>query len=1154
MRISIRNLAIALVPCVAATPVIAETISGRVTFADGRPAPARIEVVNVLADGCANANRTSHPSSQNGSFSIDGPPSIYSLKVIGGGSTVNPMFRKVDTRGGSVSGLAIELRSGRWSIGSGAPPLASRITVGAPDTNDMATVRGAPGAVPPSALVVLLTLETGHYDTVIADTAGAFEGTLFAPRGSHISVKIDETGLEWQNMRAGPARVCFPTAAALPGTIVTAAPPVTSGGIPFASASTQFLPLWQVRGTIDSAQYPRGGRVQVEGTLTVDAKSVATTTPLRSVLQTFLEAIHVPGTLGARSSSMLTSHLMTPTGFPIERLRFPAFRHTVQSPVDLIKVSDQRASGSFSFSFELPPDLKDGYYRLVTYPQGTIPFTAGEHRIWQVDFKRRHGVVRLPMFRVGDPPAPHVPLALLMDQLSNATQGIRAREDRMVFGIASRIATQSDTFIVPRLHPISGEVLSYRLEPFLPSVSMSDRDPPEIPMIPFRLPSGTLRVTLTRPDGATETIGPAPLLQAWPATIVNRHGHLYDGGGGQITEAFRLTTLDPRFEVTFPTEGLYTVRAELSVDDEAGNRWTGEGTFEITVGTPLTIDTTVLPGTAFEVGDELAIAGEILPPRAADIEAVLMLGTQTVTVRGRANAFGFFRLDPITLAEPGEYRFDITATHRAAGKMAAGSRTWGGVVAPRTPAIVAHGARATDGVQGPTRPQWFLHSTFGNVGADHVPFPFQSGDVSWVRKGHSSIPALTFQDLSGSIAALLRQRDWNVPSFERAVVEGEIPFFSTRSDSQDPHLDPARVDLWSYAYTSVQRPLVRVREEIGELQLQGGYWRFGEQYAAQMGVGPVGDQVNDFKFQFGGGVIRGSAIASAQYAIYGSLWVAVADNDPMGTRTFPPFQGNGGGPSGGPLFRLKGEDIDLFFHPTGIRPGSIVEEGDTALLAGYVGPPLPARIEMVVTSPSGSTRTIAGMANRAGWFYEPAADFVASERGVWKVRTTVTFEGQTSAGPVSAPFPVGDVLGSREGEFHFYVTGRFSQQLDAGNLPRFVELGQQPVTFNAAPAVSLTNATLCHTATMPGFILDEGCSSSMSWTWDAKSFAPDFPNLDLNDVDGAGGADAVLVSLFATGTDSTGGVRHFARRVLLNAGEVQLSTETIPPRRRAARH
>ena len=53
-------------------------------------------------------------------------------------------------------------------------------------------------------------------------------------------------------------------------------------------------------------------------------------------------------------------------------------------------------------------------------------------------------------------------------------------------------------------------------------------------------------------------------------------------------------------------------------------------------------------------------------------------------------------------------------------------------------------------------------------------------------------------------------------SFAERVVVGEAPLFSSRPDGIDPHLDPSKVDLWAYSYRSVQRPLVRVREEIGE--------------------------------------------------------------------------------------------------------------------------------------------------------------------------------------------------------------------------------------------------------------------------------------------------------------------------------------------------
>jgi hypothetical protein len=1129
----------------------AETISGRVIGPDGQPARAQIQVTNVLAGGCPDSNTIEFAVNRNdGVFTIEAPPSIYALRARSGGSTVNPSFLKVDTRSGSVNGVSIELRRGRWTYGIGMPPVALRIAVGEPDADANAVVRGAAGAVAPGALVALITLETGHYATAIADPAGAFEATLFAPRGSHISVKVDDVGLDWQRIRAGPAGRCFGGTGAMPGTIVKAAPPLPGAGIPFETWSTRDLPLWRLRGTLNGGEYQRGQRVEGEATLTVYAKSVASTTPLRAFIFWHLEPVHVAGTLGARAWTILSSHLMTPTGFPIERMRRPGLNDSGMS-LDLTKEADDRAVASFPISYELPSDLPDGYYRLSISTQRSLPSTPGEHDVYEVDFKRRR-TARLPIFRVGSPPPPRLPLALLMDHYSNATQGVRAREDRLRFGIASRIATQSDTFVIPRLHPISGDTLTYRLEPFLPSVSMSDRDPPEIPVIPFRFPSGALRVTVTRPDGTSETIGPAPLLQAWPATITNRHGQLFDGGGGQITEAYRLTTLDPRFEIAFASDGVHTIRAELSVDDEMGNRWSGEGTFEITVATPLAIDTAILPGTPFEVGDTMAIAGEILPPRAADVDAVVTIGARTFTRHGRANAFGAFRLDPVALSEPGEYRIDITATHRSAtGAMTAGARTWGSVVAPRAASIVAHGDRGTDGVQSDVRPQWFFHSALQIESADHVPFPFLGGDVSWVKEGHSSIPALSYHDLTGSMLGLLRPRYPNNPWLESSAAIGDMPFFSSRPDGRDVSLDPSRIDIWSYAYTSSQRPLVRVREEIGELQLEGGYWRFSEQYAAQMGVGPVGDLLNDFKFQFGGGVIRGSAIATPHYAIYGSLWVLVAEeNDPGGgTRTFPPFQGNGGGPSGGPLFRLKGKEIDLFFHPTGVRPGTILERNEVAAFAGYVAPPFPGKIEVVLTAPSGATRTIAGTANRIGWFHE---DFAANEVGVWQAKTKVTFDGQTSAGQVSPPYPTGDVLGSREGEFFFYVADP-SAQLDIGSPPRFVELGQEPVVFTVSTPVPLTNVTLCRTVTMPGWILDEGCDSSMTYTYDARTLALDFPNLDLGDVDGSGGADAVQISFFATGTDVAGRTRHFARRILLNAGEIHAPAQQTVRKRRAAR-
>ena len=52
---------------------------------------------------------------------------------------------------------------------------------------------------------------------------------------------------------------------------------------------------------------------------------------------------------------------------------------------------------------------------------------------------------------------------------------------------------------------------------------------------------------------------------------------------------------------------------------------------------------------------------------------------------------------------------------------------------------------------------------------------------------------------------------------------------------------------------------------------------------------------------------------------------------------------------------LKGRDIDLFIHLTGVRPGSVLEVGDAFALAGAVGPPLSALVTYTVTKPYGQS-------------------------------------------------------------------------------------------------------------------------------------------------------------------------------------------------------
>ncbi|HVT44311.1 MAG TPA: hypothetical protein VMT00_07965, partial [Thermoanaerobaculia bacterium] len=236
-----------------------------------------------------------------------------------------------------------------------------------------------------------------------------------------------------------------------------------------------------------------------------------------------------------------------------------------------------------------------------------------------------------------------------------------------------------------------------------------------------------------------------------------------------------------------------------------------------------------------------------------------------------------------------------------------------------------------------------------------------------------------------------------------------------------------------------------------------------------------------------------------------------------------------------------------------------------------------------------ATRTIRGQASAIGWFYDPSQDFVVIEPGVWRAKVKILFDGRTSAGQVTEPFPTGDVLGSREGEFWFYVVGSRLAQLEIagvggpGAMARppailseakdppnqgdsspsaplgmttsatFVRPAEGPVTFTITPPPGLTNVEMHVTTTMPGFILEEKRQTSLTYTYDATKLAQDFPNLDLHDADGFAGADTITISFLVSGTDGSGAKKHHARQIVIQGEELQMPDQGPRPKRRAAR-
>ena len=1156
------------------------TLSGRVTDSAG----------NAVSDAQVCAHLPTEEwwegicfwqTEPNGSFQLRvAPDAIYIVRV-------HPAFplrlirRWLEVGGERMADLVLTVSETTPFVPDN-PPKATLINISSPTENGEVTLTGAAGSVPSHSAVVAITLDTGHLTTAQATASGSFSTTLFAPAGTSVLIKADpfiksvaqllhpgETdGIFLSNGERGGFLGRLP---GLPGTILRVADP-PGVGIPIGGAGRRdhdSLPAWTFQGSLHTQTLAPGDPLRVYGTAQVNSPILQGFNALQVGTSLKLERLSDTDGSSILRRSTLASTFLTPTGLPIEREPQQwdeGLRDSQKAP--WVKTASTRAEAEVDLTLTLPLDLPAGYYRpflnfwFSGLPEENPPsrpftnLTDGAHRNSQFE-------ARLPIIRVGSPAPPHLYWPLLLDTLSNGSRGVLAMEDADRFGVAQRILTPSETFVIPRLSAASGQPLTYRLEPFVPTVSIGRGGLPGSPRIPFQFPSGSLTVKIRHPDGTETVLGPAPFVQSRLKSLVDEEGAtLSAGSGGHITNAYQLTTLDPRFEVSFAQDGLHVITMEGTIDDIWGNTWSGGGTYEVHVGRVLVLDTAVLPGTHFEVGDAFNPGLVVSPPVTAEVEVRVQHvphsdagQLQEQTIRGRTNRFGYFQPagNSVIFEQPGEYRVDITARGRdAQGQLWMGSRTWGGVVAPVMPTIVAHGRRGID-AQDTIGPQWFTRDQIGiPIGGNHVPFPFQSGDVQWLEEADSVIPLVTFHDPSRHLTELLRQRADGVPlvipgggaehvSFTERIIVGEVPLFSSRPDKIDPHLDSTQVDLWAYSYRSVQRPLVRVREEISEDASPNPYWRFDDQYANQIGVGAHGDLPGEFKFQYGAAVLHGSALDQAHYAIHGSLFVLVPDDDPLGTRTFPPFQGNGGGPSGGPLFTLKGEEVDLFIHLTGVRPGSVLETGNTFALVGAIGPTLPAQVTYTVTAPDGSRRTFSGWANEIGYYYEPDDNFIVDQPGRYTVDLQVTYDGSTSAGQVTAPFPQGHVLGTARGRFSVYVVSPHSSPLTV-DLPRHDFL-TAPADFTAT-ATAPTGLTLTEghmTALMPGVVLEDGSlpveANGLTYDYDPVGLAAGVPILDVERDGQPVAADVVTVSLFGEGTDSDGQPSYAARVVTLHGAE-----------------
>ncbi len=1135
-----------------------------------------------------------------GSFSAVLAPGVYWLSVENPEPYFTP-YIPVDLRHGEMTGVELPLSATPRSWVPERPPDPARITIGRDrDAMGRVTITGAAGSVPPLARVIVTNLDTGARAWTDADDQGGFTTLLAVAQGASVAVQATAPH------RFVPIPPQDPSGSLhdIPSTLIPVpAPTPVNGGLPVA-ASAGFA----YARNPETGEERAGGELILSGTLSGQSAAdgtipVSTAQPAHLQGELVLRGPAVTGDLdpgavtvqvaGGMLGAFLDgrgrqiplgraneSTLLTPTGFPIEDERRMAAApletaldvgefqrtgaHELRAPVEgWLTPGSNVPGGTYR---PIVTVMVDGPFGTEGWPAGGLP-GAGEpvRFLW------------LPPVRVGPAPASRRLTTMLF--AGHASQGVRgalAREDTGHWALSTRVVSQGAPYVLEPRDRRTGELRHYLLAPFVPVSGHTDRAIPPPPLAGFALPGGTVTVTIHEPGGGVRTLGPARFLAAAAVTETSPSGEELNFGCTQLDNLLMLLPEGGEFDTTFPEYGHHVITVEGTVPDRWGGSDTLGGTFDVWVAEPLQLRPGVLPGTPLEVGDTFNPTLQVLPglPAEVSIRFTLAPGSdatnlRTWTVSGTANRFGYFDggAGGIVPDAPGEYRVDISARYTApGGTVYMGTAAWGGVV--MTPAdeahLVAHGRRGVD-CQRSIPSAWFVSRRDLDIPGGAVCHTFNTyftGDILWSRDedaewgGDALMVAATVQDPTGTIEQRIRNRlasqDFEFEGQER-LNAGELPLFIATGDGGPPVFHPDGVVQIAYAYRYSERPGVRVRESVSEDIEGADYWRLNSQYDGQYGVGSLGDLPGDFKFQYVGTVFRDLEEGTTEYGGHGSLWVHLPPDDAVGSRAMPPFpeDGNDGWTTeGGPIMTLGGERVDLFILPTGVGPGSILEVGDRFRFAGHIAPALPSRVSVVITAPSGASRSITGTANRVGYFAGPDGGFVVDEPGVWTVDVKAWHEGRCSGGRVVEPYPSGSVLGAAQGRFVVYV-------VQPGSAPiTFLDPAQGflPVTGDSTvvPVRALAMATGAGgtgdlTVSMPGFLLEHRTLALdgpvFGAAYDPVSLAQTFPNLDLvgREPGRPGLADTVRITMLAGG-----GSRFQAGSILLRGEEIILPQTILP--------
>jgi len=270
----------------------------------------------------------------------------------------------------------------------------------------------------------------------------------------------------------------------------------------------------------------------------------------------------------------------------------------------------------------------------------------------------------------------------------------------------------------------------------------------------------------------------------------------------------------------------------------------------------------------------------------------------------------------------------------------------------------------------------------------------------------------------------------------------------------------------------------------------------------QVGMGVDGIRAGDYAFLFG------HLATEETFGIYGALMVVEDEDAPA--RVLSPFMEK---------LTVFGQEVDMFFVPTGIRPAQVLELGETLAIVGQVAPTLPAEVTVTVTSPSGEQTRFTDTANAIGYFYSADNDMPLDEIGVWNIDIHTTYRGETPAGQLEPPYPEGNI------NYDIYVVPPDNPPLGDGEF--MTETRKVTQTYALEIPDGWTEVRAFATVTTPSWILAQEeltvFPAGTSYTYNPMQLAQQYPNVELLDpAEGNHVADVVTLTLAMTGIDVDG--------------------------------